>query len=143
MRRRVPTDLLRFGVVSVLGLGLDLAVAWGLAVLAGLALPFAAVCGFVAGAALNYVLHHFWTFRSAAPRAAGDGHARRLLRYGAGLGLTLASRVATVAVLERVLFPSEGEELAALAGGTAVSFVVNYLSSRHFVFRPGAAPEIK
>ena len=139
--RRGAAELLRFGLVSTLGLGVDLSVAYGLAALLEISLPLAALAGFLAGAALNYALHHLWTFRAVSP-GAGDDHARRMLRYAAGLALTLAVRVAAVALLERLL---PGRELAALAGGTVVSFVVNYLSSKHFVFRPIArrAPDLR
>ncbi|MGP3699502.1 GtrA family protein [Rhodobacter sp. NSM] len=139
MAARLPAELIRFGLVSVLGLGADIAVAWALAVLAGLSLPLAATCGFATGAALNYVLHHSWTFRASAPRASGRqrvaSHAQRLLRYGLGLGLTLLARVATVALASRFLFVAEGQELPALLAGTAVSFIINYLTSKHFVFQ--------
>ncbi|ULB12080.1 GtrA family protein (plasmid) [Cereibacter azotoformans] len=144
MAARLPAELIRFGLVAVLGLGADLAVAWGLAVLAGLSLPLAATCGFATGAALNYVLHHSWTFRAAGPRAPEQrrvaSHAARLLRYGLGLGLTLLARVATVALASRFLFAAEGQELPALLAGTLVSFIVNYLTSKHFVFQTRGTP---
>ncbi|PTE19718.1 GtrA family protein, partial [Cereibacter changlensis JA139] len=65
--RRGAAELLRFGLVSTLGLGVDLLVAYGLAALLEISLPLAALAGFLAGAALNYALHHLWTFR-AVPR---------------------------------------------------------------------------
>lgn len=126
------SDVVRFGIVSVLGLGLDLSLAWSLATFGGTPLPVAAVAGFLAGAALNYVLHARWTFGSGDRRlTAGLGG-----RYLLGLGATLLTRVATVAVLERVAPPGAGADLLVLIGGTGLSFLVNYLLSKHLVFRP-------
>jgi putative flippase GtrA len=123
-------ELLRFGAVAIAGLLLDLSIAWTLAVPVGIDLKLAAAAGFGAGACLNYVLHEVWTFRDGAQSLS----AARALRYLGALALTLATRIATVAVLER-LFPGDGRALLVLLGATALSFFVNYAASRFFVFR--------
>ena len=133
---RLSGDFIRFGVVSLLGLGLDLAVAWTLARGLGVPLPAAALGGFLAGAALNYGLHEVWTFASKDRRPS----VRRGGLYLLTLGITLGVRVATVAALEAFVFPSPEQALATLVAATGLSFVVNYLLSKYVVFRsPSAA----
>ncbi|MDP2258242.1 MAG: GtrA family protein [Caulobacter sp.] len=133
---RLSGDFIRFGLVSVLGLCVDLAVAWSLASLLPVPLPIAALGGFLAGAALNYGLHEVWTFASRDRRpSVGRGGL-----YLLALGITLGVRVASVAALETFVFPAPEQALAALVMATGLSFVVNYLLSKYVVFRsPSAA----
>lgn len=131
---RLSGDFIRFGVVSVLGLCVDLAGAWTLA--RWLPLPAAALGGFLVGAALNYGLHEAWTFASKDRRPS----VRRGGLYLLTLGITLGVRVASVAALEAFVFPAPDQALAALVMATGLSFVVNYLLSKYVVFRPPSAP---
>jgi putative flippase GtrA len=125
----------RFFAVAVAGLALDLVVAWSAARFLGLPLWLSAAVGFALAAAMNYALHELWTFRHGARRVS----AGRALRYAMALAATLASRVATVAVLA-VMF-GEGKALLVLLAGAGVSFGVNFLISKFFVFRTGPDPE--
>ena len=126
MRRLLGSSLVRFGFVAVAGLCVDLATAWTLRTAFGLGLPLAAFLGFCAGAAFNYLLHERWTFGTRAASA------RRGSLYLLALLATVATRVGAVALLERSALP----DIAVLILATGVSFVVNYLLSRHLVFRP-------
>lgn len=121
-------ELIRFFMVSVAGLVLDLSVAWSLARLGGLPFWVAAAIGFGVAALSNYVLHEWWTFRSATRQPS----VWRALRYSGVLGLTLASRVGCVAALVALW----GERFGgwALLAGAGFSFVVHYLVSKRFVF---------
>lgn len=135
---RPGADFVKFFVVSVLGLGLDLGAAWALATLAGVPLPLAAFCGFGAGAVLNYGLHEAWTFASKDRKPS----VKRGGLYLLALGVTVAVRVAAVAVLEATLLPGPDQALFVLVAATGLSFVTNYLLSKYVVFRPGrVAPE--
>lgn len=129
------SSLVRFGIVAVAGLGIDLAIAWSLAAFAGLALPVAATIGFGGGAAFNYVLHERWTF------GPGQVSAKRSSLYALTVMATLAVRVGTVALLEATLLPHAQHRLAVLLLATGVSFVVNYLLSRTLVFRTATRQE--
>jgi putative flippase GtrA len=120
----------RFFAVAVAGLALDLGVAWFAARLMGLPLWLAATLGFIVAAVVNYALHELWTFRDGARRLSGG----RALRYGAALAATLGARVATVAALAALVGNSHA--LPVLLAGAGVSFFVNYMISKHFVFRP-------
>lgn len=122
----------RFLAVAVIGLIIDLAVAWSAARFLGVPLWLAAGIGFVVAAALNYVLHELWTFRDGMQKlSAGRG-----ARYAIALAVTLGVRIAVVALLV-VIFGS-AYTLPVLVAGAGVSFCVNYVLSKFFVFRPNA-----
>ncbi len=128
--RLVP---LRFLAVVVMGLGVDLGLAWTLAVVFFVPLTIAAVCGFLIGALFNYVLHESWTFKMNAIEVAS----KRFIRYLVSLGITLGFRVGAVAVLGIVigdLFGHGRREAVVLFLATGVSFVVNFIGSKYFVF---------
>lgn len=124
-------ELVRFGTVTVLGLAVDLAVAWTLAVVFFLPLPLAAAVGFGFGALLNYLLHGMWTFGIGQEAFS----ARRVASYVVALALVLSVRIAAVAVLTWIIEDPRGYELAVLMAATTFSFVVNYLLSKYVVFR--------
>lgn len=125
----------RFFAVAVAGLALDIAVAWNAAHQLGLPLWLSAAAGFAVAAAANYVLHELWTFREGARRLS----AARAARYGVALTATLGARVATVAALATLV--GEAHTLPVLLAGAGVSFFVNYLISRYFVFRSASISE--
>ena len=125
------TELTRFGLVAIAGLIVDIAVAWLCWAQLGLGLTLAAGIGFLAGAAVNYLLHEFWTFQRSESRISLG----RIGRYGVGLAATLAVRLCAVYVLSRV-FDADSFALVILVLATGVSFIVNYVVSKFFVFRP-------
>lgn len=125
-------EWLRFGLVAVLGLVVDISVAWSFAAIIGTPLVLAATIGFAAGAGCNYVCHELWTFRSGARQLS----LRRAALYSATLGFTLATRLAMVAILERLL-AGPGQEIVILLLATAVSFFVSYLTGKLLVFKSG------
>lgn len=127
---------LRFTVVLVVGLAVDISLAWWLSAVVGVNLVLAAAVGFVAGAAFNYLLHEFWTFRRVERRLS----VARMVRYSAALGATLATRLAVVYVLLQIL-KAKQSELAILLLATILSFGVNYLASKHYVFKPSVQPK--
>ena len=127
----------RFGLVVVLGLGIDLSVTLGLVRLAGLALPVAAACGFGAGAVVNYLMHEAWTFRH--PGAALRLSARRGGLYLLVLGMVFAVRVGSVALLERLL-PAPGLAPLVLTLAIGLSFCAHFILSRSLAFRRPPEP---
>lgn len=136
--RLLQSSLLRFGVVAVIGLGVDLGTAWTLAAKLGLPLTLAAFAGFVCGAIVNYLMHEFWTFRDASSSVS----MRRGLLYLVAVGVTLVARLAAVMALQPIL-GSIGQGLGVLVTATAFSFVVNYIVSRHLVFARAGATSVK
>lgn len=123
-------EFLRFATVAVSGLAVDISLAWGLSAVVGVNLVLAAAAGFVAGAAFNYLLHEFWTFQRTERRLS----VARMVRYSAALGATLATRLAVVYALSQILNAKQSE-LAILLLATIVSFAINYLASKYFVFK--------
>lgn len=129
-------EFLRFAAVTVAGLVVDIFLAWGLSAMFGLNLVLAAAAGFSVGAAFNYLLHELWTFRRSERRLSTG----RMLRYCAALGATLATRLAVVYGLSQVL-NADQSHLAILLLATVLSFFVNYMVSKTFVFRSALQPE--
>jgi putative flippase GtrA len=122
------TELLRFFAVTVLGVVIDLAIAFALHTGLGVPLWLAAAIGFTLAASANYVIHQTWSFQSG-PRNLS---ARRAGLYALVALATLAVRVAIVALLDRALagaFP-----LAILIAGAGGSFFVNFALSKFVVF---------
>ena len=129
--RVFSSSLVRFAVVAVAGLGIDLGTAWTLRTGLDFSLPLAAFFGFCAGAAFNYWLHERWTFGTRAASA------KRGSLYLIALLVTVASRVGTVALVEPTGLP----DMVVLIVATGVSFIVNFVLSRYVVFRPAREPE--
>lgn len=128
------SDLARFGLVSALGVAVDLSVAWTLSYLLGVPLAIAATIGFTVAALLNYALHERWTF--------GGGNGLSALRGGLYLltaGVALATRLAAVVALQAMFSLGRGQELVALVPAVGLSFSVNYLLSKYGIFRGSAA----
>ncbi|MFO6445686.1 GtrA family protein [Erythrobacter sp. NE805] len=124
------SEFARFFAVTVLGVAVDLAIAFALARWLGLPLWAAAATGFTLAAALNYVIHQSWSFRKG-PRGLS---LRRAGLYALVAAATLAVRVGIVAQLDRMF--AGAWPLAILACGAGGSFLVNFALSKFLVFGP-------
>lgn len=133
---RQGREFLRFASVALAGLAVDISLAWGLSAVAGFSLILGAATGFVAGATFNYLMHEFWTF----PRSERRLSYTRMLRYGAVLVATLATRLAAVYALSQIP-QAKQTELVVLLLATVLSFSVNYLASKYVVFKSAVLPE--
>jgi putative flippase GtrA len=122
------SELIRFFGVTLLGVVIDIAIAWALHTYGGVPLWLAAAIGFVLAALGNYVLHQSWTFRSSSHRLS----LARCAKYGLVALVTLLARIAAIAVLER--FWESGHALLILVSGAGISFFVNFALSKLFVF---------
>lgn len=121
-------ELLRFFMVTVLGVAIDLGIAFALHTGLGVPLWLAAAVGFTLAASANYVIHQTWSFQSG-PRNLS---ARRAGLYALVALATLAMRVAIVVVLERAT--AGAYPLAILIAGAGGSFFVNFGLSKFVVF---------
>ena len=122
------SELIRFFAVTVVGVVLDIAIAYWLATRFGVPLWLAATIGFVMAASFNYIAHQLWSFRDGSRQLS----ALRALKYAGAAGATLCARVAVVAVLDAAL---GGEPaLLILICGAGVSFFVNFTLSKYVVF---------
>ncbi|WP_298334420.1 GtrA family protein [uncultured Erythrobacter sp.] len=129
------SEMLRFFTVTVLGVVLDIGIAYGLHEIAGVSLALAAVMGFVCAASFNYVLHQLWSFQSGSRSLSLN----RASKYGLVAGLTLLARVSVVAVLAEYLAGQYA--LLILICGAGVSFFVNFTLSKLFVFDDALSQE--
>lgn len=131
MRHLLEANSIRFGLVSLAGLTVDVGVAWALASISGVPLVFAVVVGFVAGATVNYFLHEFWTFKAMTSKVS----AFRGASYLAVVMLTLAARLAIIALIDSSGLVATLHKLPTLLIATGFSFFVNYVLSKYFVFK--------
>jgi putative flippase GtrA len=128
------TELVRFFVVTVLGVIIDLAIAFALHTFAGVPLWLAAAIGFTLAASANYVIHQTWSFGGGRDSLS----ARRAALYGGVALVTLAVRVGIVAGLERAV--PGAWPLAILIAGAGGSFFVNFGLSKFVVFAAAPPP---
>ena len=89
-------------MVSLTGLGVDIAIAWTLIILADAPDEVAAVVGFAIATVTNYFGHQFWTFREGARRASVP----RFMAFTGGVALALAVRLLVLAFLGPPQSPS-------------------------------------
>jgi len=81
----------------------------------------------------NYMLHEAWTFKTNTIEITHG----RFIRYLVSLGVTLGFRVGAVAFLDLVigdLLEHGLRDAVVLFLATGVSFVINFLGSKYFVF---------
>ncbi|WP_159086869.1 GtrA family protein [Loktanella sp. Alg231-35] len=129
-------ESLRFGIVSIIGLCVDIALTWLVFASFGVSLLVSAAIGFAAGACLNYALHEFWTFKRTESRVS----IQRLTRYAIALVATLTARLCAVFVFSRVMDEVQ-YALLILILATGISFVMTYLISKLFVFKSEGSSE--
>lgn len=122
------SEFARFFAVTVLGLAIDLAIAFALNAGFGVPLWLAAAIGFILAAGANYAIHQTWSFRTG-PRSLS---ARRAALYGGAALVTLAVRAGIVAALDRAL--ADDLALPILICGAGGSFLVNFALSKFVVF---------
>lgn len=127
------SELARFFAVTVLGVILDLTIAFALHTWAGVPLWLAAATGFTLAAAANYVIHQSWSFGGGLASLS----AWRAVLYGGVALVTLGVRVGIVALLDRLI--AGAWPLAILIAGAGGSFFVNFALSKFVVF--AAEPE--
>ena len=121
---------LRFLVVSIIGVSVDIGLAWALVTAFGLRLWIAGFLGFAVAAVLNYLLHEAWTFRDDRFRGS-------VLRFGRNLiatAVTLSVRMAAILALQNTWIADKGP-LAVLLPSVALSFCAGFLAAKFWVFR--------
>lgn len=124
---------LRYLVVVVMGLGMDLGVAI-LLVKGGAPTLLASAIGLVCGAVSNFVMHRIWTFRTAELPPPFP----QILGYIASVAIIFPVRLAVLATLQYL--PVFVDDTLALILATGVSFVVNFFVLKSLVFRKRAEP---
>ncbi|WDF72864.1 GtrA family protein [Novosphingobium sp. KACC 22771] len=126
-RREALMELVRYTVVAVLGLGVDVGIGYGARRLLGMPLVAGAALGFLVGVAFNYVLFEFWVFRYGRLTWLRLGKA-----YAASQG-AIVVRLGCVWALGRLLAGLPQADLIVLVGAAGISFVVNFILTRLFL----------
>lgn len=121
----------RFLIASVAALTVDLILTLVLRQATSLSLTASAALSFVLVGGLFYFIHEFWTFR----RAGSGASAKRLIQNLSALAAAFVSRIATIGILELWHTPSTMLGALYFLAGAGVSFSVNYLANRFWVFR--------
>lgn len=125
--RLVPTELLRFALVSGLCAGIDVGLGLVAIILWNPTTYIAAFFGWCAGVVSGYLVHHFWTFPSRdKPRPSST-----FWLYSANCIIILALRYCIIWIMELLSVPPAGTLLIAVTG----SFTLNYFISRTYIFR--------
>jgi putative flippase GtrA len=122
-------EMMRFFIVSVGGVVVDIAISYAVAFYLGAPLWLAAAVGFSVAAVVNYFFHEVWTFRQEDSPVLSS---RRALYYFVSSGVTLLARLTVVAWFSAWI--SRDHALEILIGGAAVSFFVNYVVSKFLIF---------
>lgn len=125
--RQALLEVLRYGAVAVLGLGVDVGIGYAAHRYLGLPLIVGAAAGFLTGVAVNYILFEVWVFRSGRMSWARLGKA-----YVAAQGALLV-RLACVWLLGHWLAGMAQAALMTLVGAAGISFVVNFVLVRLFL----------
>lgn len=127
--------LVRFLVVGVLCVGIDLGCYAGLVVL-GFAVPVAKGVGYIAGMILGFVLNKTWTFGSR--RSASGEAVAYILLYALTFAVNIAVNSGVLATA-RVLLPGTWPAIAAFLAATGLTTALNFLGMRFVAFRKGIA----
>lgn len=136
MKRRIARvlaalpELGRFLITAVMGLVIDLGLAWAAVVQLGLPDPVAAACGLFAGMVFNYFLHLTWTFRDAGKRPS-LGH---FLRFAATVGVTLVIRIICLLAIDALGWQDALPPPVRLGIAAVVSFGASFLLCRNVIF---------
>jgi putative flippase GtrA len=121
-------ELLRFALVGVAGLGVDMAVLYASAWAVGW--YAARVLSFIAAASATWWLNRRYTFQAADSTSAGAQYRRYMASMLGGAALNYA---AYAAVLRWVDLP--GTAALGVAAGSLAGMTANYLSARYLVFK--------
>lgn len=122
----------RFGQffgVALVGLAIDIAIAWALFA-AGLELKLAATCGFLSATFVNYVLNQRWTFADSGHRKSVGGFAR----FVASALVALLVRLAALWLMQIALPVALQIAPLMLLAAAGVSLLVNFHLVQRYVF---------
>ena len=125
---RLRRQILRYGVVGGLGFMVDAGVLYAL-IAWGSNLYSARVVSFAAAVTVTWALNRSWTFEQRGRGGAGRSYVGYALVQVAGASVNF---LIYISVLE-FLSPTPDNAILALAFGSAVGLVVNFIGAR-FVF---------
>ncbi|MBV9734893.1 MAG: GtrA family protein [Acidisphaera sp.] len=122
-------EFLRFGVVGVIGFGVDTATVYALR--SALGLIGAGLVAYLVAATMNWALNRAWTFRDRRHARLYRQWAAYLLTNSAGFVLNRGTYTLLVAGSPLC----RGYPVLAVAAGSIAGMFVNFALSRRLVFR--------
>ena len=128
-RRVLLAQFLRFGVVGLIGFGIDTAIVYALR--APIGLYAAGMVSYLVAGSAGWALNRLWTFRG---RSTGRAHRQWVLFLATNVGGLLLNRGAYVALIATSPLCVRYPVLAVAAGAVAGMFV-NFAVARNLVFR--------
>jgi putative flippase GtrA len=120
----------RYGLASILALGLDFVVTMTLRFGGGLSLTLSAAIAFIVTGIGFYFIHEFWTFRHEASAVS----TKRLVKNLSSLATAFCARIGVIGLLEWLHTPGVLAASVYFAAGAGVSFTLNYLINKYWVF---------
>ena len=123
-------ELIRFFLVAVAGLVIDIAIAWSCIVFAGVSDPVAASIGLLAGMVFNYFLHLLWTFRDHQRQAS----IKHFLQFAITVGITLIVRIIVLESIRQAGWQSILHPVIRLGISAAVAFALSYGLCRWLIY---------
>jgi len=120
---------LRFGLVGLVGAGVNFPILYALTEFAGLPYLAAAVAAIVCASTSNYFLNHIWTFRE---RRAGHNHLLGWLKYQGMSGITDAAYLGVLALLTEI---GQIWYMASAALAILVVFILKYYVAGRWIWR--------
>lgn len=124
----------RFFLISIVGLVVDIGIAWVLIASFGASDWVGASVGFFIATATNYIGHQLWTFREHSQGLSW----RRFFLFTSVVMATLAVRLGVLSLAGSVLMGDGWKIPGRLLFAAAISFVVTFFLSRQFVFHKQA-----
>ncbi len=121
---------LRFAIASVAALAADFLLTLALHAASPLPLHLCAAISFAAVGCAFYFVHEHWTFHDAASRNSPARMAKNLVV----LACAFLARVGVIAALELLHRPDSLLAGCYVLAGASISFSVNYLANRAWVF---------
>ncbi|MEQ3649377.1 GtrA family protein [Hyphomonas sp.] len=123
----------RYGLASILALGVDFVLTMTLRFGGGLSLTLSAAIAFIVTGIGFYFIHEFWTFRHEASAVS----TKRLVKNLSSLATAFCARIGVIGLLEWLHTPGVLAASAYFAAGAGVSFTLNYLINKYWVFSKG------
>ncbi len=127
----MPSQVLKFGLVGVVGFVVDAGVLYLLIALGDLGPYIGRVYSFLIAASVTWVLHRHFTFKSAARGPAAGQWARFVAVNGFGAAINYGVYAVLLLASETFL----AAPVLAVAVGSLAAWAFNFFASRRYVFR--------
>lgn len=129
--RALDAAVSRYAIASLVALGTDFGLTMLMRTTTPLSLATCAAISFIVVGTAFYFVHEHWSFRREGSKSSTGRLARNLVV----LTCAFSSRVGVIAALETLHEPNFLLGVMYFGFGAGVSFAINYLANRYWVFR--------